>query len=271
MSGSDRNMDISMAVVDESFPKVDLALRRGRHIDRDDGEWYAFLLDAQQALETFYRRFGCELVHKSDGYFYLLPTNDWLGKRQLSAAEMLVGQALALLYLDPKTVQHGGLVTRDDVLGHMASVMTTDGLMHALNPKKRRLDERVAQETVRARVADALRKLASGGFVEALGADSFRLRAALMRFAEPVRNSDSPAEALRELVRRGEVVLQAPEAAEAAEPESQPANASNATRDVDEGAEAEAELEDALAGFDDGGAAFDRAGSALDDSHEGHE
>ena len=200
--------DLGAAVMDESFPEVDLALRRGRHIDRDDATWYAFLLDAQAVLETFYRRFGCELVHKSDGYFYLLPVTDQLGKRQLSVPEMLVGQALALLYLDPRTVQSGGVVTRDDVLAHLAGVMGTDGLMRALNPKKRRLDERVAQETVRARVAEGLRKLASSGFIELLEGDSLRLRSALMRFAEPVRGSEAPAEALAKLVAKGEVMLE---------------------------------------------------------------
>jgi chromosome partition protein MukE len=199
--------DIGAAVLDEQFPEVDLALRRGRHIDREDAPWYGFLLEAQAVLEPFYRRFGCELIHKSDGYFYLLPVNDKLGRRQLTSSEMLVGQALALLYLDPSTVRSGGLVTRQDVLGHMAQVMGTDGLMGAFNPKKKRLDERVAQETVRTRVAEGLRKLAAGGFVEALEGDSYRLRSALMRFAEPVRSSDSPAEALRKLVEKGEAVL----------------------------------------------------------------
>src|SRR5262249_36501771 len=66
------------AINAEAFPEVDLALRRGRHVDRDDADWYAFLIDAQEKLEPFYRRFGCELVHKTDGYFYLLPTNDKL-------------------------------------------------------------------------------------------------------------------------------------------------------------------------------------------------
>jgi len=208
MDGSRVIDDLGSAVSDESFPEVDLALRRGRHIDRDDTTWYAFLLDAQAVLETFYRRFGCELVHKSDGYFYLLPVTDQLGKRQLSVPEMLVGQALALLYLDPRTVQSGGVVTRDDVLTHLAGVMGTDGLMRAMNPKKRRLDERVAQEAVRARVAEGLRKLSVAGFIELGEGDSVRLRSALMRFAEPVRGSEAPEEALAKLVARGEVMLE---------------------------------------------------------------
>src|SRR5690606_12554044 len=149
-------------------------------------------------------------------------TSDGLGKRQLSAPEMLVGQALALLYLDPRTVQSGGVVTRDDVLGHMASVMTTDGLVQAFNPKRRRLDERVAQETVRGKVTEGLRKLANGGFIEQLEGDSIRLRSALMRFADPVRTSESPAQALAKLVARGEVMLEANDAGAAPTAQADP-------------------------------------------------
>ena len=35
------------AILDDVFPDVDLALRRGRHIDRDDAAWYALLVDAE--------------------------------------------------------------------------------------------------------------------------------------------------------------------------------------------------------------------------------
>jgi len=195
------------AVLDEQFPPVDLALRRGRHVDRDDAEWFGFLRDAADVLEPFYRRYGAELVYRADGYYYLLPSGDKLTKRQLGIAEMLVGQALTLLYLDPANVEQGGRVTREQVLAHLATVMGTDALIVALNPKRRKYDERVAQETVRARVADALRRLAALGFVEAVAAEEFKLRPALMRFAEPVRASADSTDALSRLVASGEVAF----------------------------------------------------------------
>lgn len=195
-------------ILDDAFPDVDLALRRGRHIDRDDAAWYALLIDGQEHLEAFYRRFGCELVHKSDGYFYLLPTADRLGRRQLSSGEMLVGQALTLLYLDPVTVQHGGLVTREQVLEHLAGVMGAEALVVAMNPKRKRYDERVAAETVRSKVAEALRRLATLGFVDVVEESKVRLRPALMRFAEPVRGTTSPEAALEKLVAAGELVME---------------------------------------------------------------
>ncbi len=60
-------------LLDDLFPDVDLDLRRGRHVGREDGPAYDFLLDAQEHLEPFYRRYGAELVQRTDGYFFLLP------------------------------------------------------------------------------------------------------------------------------------------------------------------------------------------------------
>jgi chromosome partition protein MukE len=194
-------------LMDAEFPALDVALRRGQHVDRDDAAWYLLLTDAQELLETFYRRYGCELIHKTDGYFYLLPTSDRLPRRQLSVGDMLVGQALALLYLDPASVEHGGLVTREQLVAHLAAVLGTDALIRAFNPKRRRYDERVAQKTVRNKVAEAVRRLAGLGFVDMVGEEQLRLRPALLRFAEPVRGMSAPAEALARLVSSGEVAM----------------------------------------------------------------
>ena len=193
---------------DEQFPEVDLMLRRGRHIGRDDGPAYEYLVSAQEVLEGFYRRFGCELVQRSDGYFYLLPSGDRLGRRHLSAGEMLVGQTLALLYLDPATVQHRGVVQKEALLQRLAGLLGTDVLVRTLNPRKRKYDERVAAETVRTQVSEALRKLGELGFVEILDDARLGLRPALMRFAEPVRAVEDLNAALERLVASGEVVLE---------------------------------------------------------------
>lgn len=198
---------LEAAIDDEHFPEVDLMLRRGRHIGRDDGTAYDYLVDAQALLEGFYRRFGCELVQRSDGYFYLLPSGDRLGRRQLSAGEMLVGQTLALLYLDPATLQHGGLVGREVLLQRLSGLLGTDLLVRTLNPRKRKYDERIAAETVRTQVGEALRRLADLGFVDLIDDARLRLRPALMRFAEPVRGLEDPNAALERLVARGEALL----------------------------------------------------------------
>lgn len=210
-----RHQRLEDAILDEAFPDVDMALRRGRHIDRDDAEWYPFILDAQDYLEAFYKRYGCDLVHRAEGYFYLLPTSERMGRRHMSPAEMVVGQALTLLYLDPSTVQGGGVVTREQVLGHLAGVMGSDALVAMMNRstarRTKKQDPRVAEENARAKVAEAIRRLAGLGFIEIVTDGGLRLRPALMRFAEPVRGSAEPEAALERLVAAGEVVLTDPD------------------------------------------------------------
>ena len=196
------------AIADEHFPEVDLMLRRGRHIGRDDGTIYDYLVDAQALLEGFYGRFGCELVQQSDGYFYLLPLGDRLGRRQLSAGEMLVGQTLALLYLDPCDVTaRRASSARDALLQRLVRSPRHRCPRPHADPRKRKYDERIAAETVRAQVGEALRRLADLGFVDILDETHLRLRPALLRFAEPVRGLTDPNAALERLVARGEVLL----------------------------------------------------------------
>ncbi|HRG99711.1 MAG TPA: chromosome partition protein MukE [Polyangiaceae bacterium] len=194
-------------ILEAVFPDVDLALRRGKHIGADDLAFYTFLVDARELLEPLYRRYGCELVYKADGYFYLLPTSEKLGRRHLRPTEMLVGQALALLYLDPRTVEQGGVVGRDEVLGQLATVLGTDDLVRAFNPQKKRLDERVAEEGVRTKVTEAVRRLAALGFVALADDGRTKLRPALLRFAEPARLAEPPEVVLARLASEGEVVL----------------------------------------------------------------
>ncbi|MBN2885456.1 MAG: chromosome partition protein MukE [Chromatiaceae bacterium] len=198
---------LEAAISDEHFPEVDLALRRGRHIGRDDGAVYDYLVDVLDYLEPFYRRFGCELVQRADGYFYLLPSGDRLGRRQLTAGEMLVGQTLALMYLDPANLQHGGMVERETLLQRLSGLLGTETLVRTLNPRRRKFDERIAAETVRTKVAEALRRLTDLGFIDLIDDAMLRLRPALMRFAEPVRDLSDRQTALERLVQSGEISL----------------------------------------------------------------
>jgi chromosome partition protein MukE len=132
---------------------------------------------------------------------------------------MLVGQALALLYLDPSTLQRGGVVARGALLERLAGLVGQEMLVRTLNPHRRKFDERVAAETVRTRVAEALRRLTDLGFVDVVEepAQGLRLRPALMRFADPVRGLQDPAAALERLVAGGELLV-------GGEPEEAPAD-----------------------------------------------
>ena len=111
MSGS-AYRDLAEVLEDDRFPRIDLDLRRGRHIGREDGEDYTFLMDALKQLEPFYLRF--RLPARLQGrrlYVYLLPTGSALPRRTLSVGEMLVGQTLALMCLDPATLNRKKVVT----------------------------------------------------------------------------------------------------------------------------------------------------------------
>lgn len=221
------------------FPEVDTALRRGRHLDSDDGALYTYLLDAEEHLVAFYARFECQLLHKPDGYFYLLPSGDRLGRRHLGPTEMLVGQSLVILYLDPITLEKRGVVSMADILAHLATLIGTEALVRALYPKRKRYDQRVAEETARARVFEAIRKLGALGFVHAADDEHVQLRRPLLRFAEVVRTDGDPAAEMARLAAAGELVLgdvggddaeeregDEPEADDPPEPESdQPAEA----------------------------------------------
>jgi chromosome partition protein MukE len=219
-------------------------------------------------LEPFYRRYGCELIHKTDGYFYLLPTGDKVSRKQLSPSDMLVGQALALLYLDPSAVERGGVVSQEDIVGQLSAVLGSDALIGLFSPgKRKKQDERIAQRNVRQRVAEAVRRLAGLGFVELSEASAVRLRAALLRFAEPVRGLSEPAEALAKLVAQGEVALTPDGASDEVEDADEDGELA-ATSDEDPGADA---LEVSEAEHDVGVADAAASGDSVDALRATHE
>lgn len=191
------------------FPPVDIALRRGRHIDVLDGEWYAFLHDARHHLEPFYERYHCELVYRTDAFVFLIPRNDELGRRHLTPAEMLVGQMLALMRLDPSTTASGGIVTSTQVIDRLHALLQLDGLVRTLGISRTdRYDERKAREKVISRLHGAIREMKRLGFVDSEG-ERHRLRASLMRFIDPVRDATRPQAALERLMIAGHVVIAA--------------------------------------------------------------
>jgi len=203
MSAYDSLEDV---VRDPLYPDVDLALRGGRHIGAEDGPLYDFLHDALEHLEPLYRRFGAELIHRSDGYYFLLPSGERLGRSRLSPGEMLVGQALALLYLDPSILRFGGVVARELLLQRLWGLVGSEALARALEPRRRNFDdERIVNQTIMKKVASALRALGKLGFIDLLGDDQLKLRPALMRFVEPVRGLNDPSAALERLMALGEL------------------------------------------------------------------
>ena len=201
----ERFQRLEEVVTDPLFAEIDTELRQGRHVSSHETERYGFLRDAQEHLEGFYRQYDCELRRAADGFFYLVPNGDRLGRRRLSGAEMLVGQALALLYLDPQTVRSRGVIASAQVVQRLETLVGRDRLVAELFPRRKHRDERVAQDTVRKEIGNALRALAGLGFVNVVEAGQVRLCPALLRFADPVRGLEDRSEALARLIAEGEV------------------------------------------------------------------
>lgn len=200
---------LAEVIEDEVFPEVDLLLREGGHIDERDLDRFTFLEDARPWLESFYVRYGCDLVRSPEGFYYLEPRGDRFGRRTLSAAEMLVGQALCLLRLDPATLRTTGRVDRTAVIQLLERLVGAERLGRALNPRRRRA-RTVEESEIRKDVGGALRTLARLGFVE-IENESILLRTPLMRFAEPVMLQPHPERALAGLIREGSLATDAEE------------------------------------------------------------
>ena len=201
----DRFQRLEDVVTDPLFAEIDTDLRQGRHVNREETERYGFLHDAQAHLEGFYRHYECELRWAVDGFFHLVPNGDRLGRRRLNGAEMLVGQALALLYLDPQTVRRRGMVENAQVVQRLETLVGRDRLIAVLLPRRKRHDERVAQDSVREEIGKALRAFAGLGFVSTAETGEMRLRPSVLRFAEPVRGLEDREEALARLIAEGAV------------------------------------------------------------------
>jgi chromosome partition protein MukE len=120
---------------------------------------------------------------------------------------MLVGQALALMLLDPMSIQAAGVVPRAQLMELLDKLLGADNLIFAVNPRRKRRDEKVDHELVRKEIDRALRHLASLGFIDVVQDGQLRLRAPLLRFADPVRDLGAPADSLAKLIGRGQATL----------------------------------------------------------------
>ncbi len=196
---TDRSPTLAEVVADELFPAVDVRLREGGHIDDRDLDHFSFLEEARPQLDALYDRYGCDLRRSVDGYYFLEPRGAQFGQRTLTAAEMLVGQVLCLLRLDPATLRTSGRVERQRVLEVLDQFVGAERIGRALNPRRRKRTMSVEAEEIRRDVDGAIRTLARLGFVDAEG-DLLLLRSPLLRFAEHVVPGKDQAAELVQLV-----------------------------------------------------------------------
>jgi len=198
-------------ITDPLFPSLDQRLRKGFHVDSDDIAEYELLARAAEWLEAFYAGYECRLVHGPEGYWYLLAEGDLLGHRRLSPAEMLVGQVLALMRMDPAWLSETGWIPRVKVLETLEHLLGRERLAAVLAPRSSRRDHHTDERKIREAIDKAIKGLEALGFLRVRGETEELLpRRSLMRFVGPVRDSAEPEESLRQLIRDGEVELEAP-------------------------------------------------------------
>jgi chromosome partition protein MukE len=203
---------LEAVIADPLFARADLDLRRGRHIGADyDPFLFDFLTNAKPFLDSFYSRYEAVLLSRQEGYFYLLPDRlalpPPLGQRHLGAIDMLVGQALALMRLDPKWLESNLRIPEMAALDLLEQILGEERLLRFI-PRRRGKDVDQDARKLREAYVSALRALERQCFIKREGRGNavlIRPLVAVMRFADPVRTSEERGVTLESLIANGEI------------------------------------------------------------------
>jgi chromosome partition protein MukE len=203
---------LEQVIADPLFARADLDLRRGRHIGADyDAFLFDFLTTAKPFLDEFYGRYEAALLTREEGYIYLLPDRlavpPPLGQRKLTAMDMLVGQALALMRIDPKWLEENLRIPDMSVLALLEQILGEERLLRFI-PRRRGKDVDQDARKLRETFAASLRSLERQCFIKREGrGDTAVVRPlnAIMRFADPVRTSADLDAALERLIADGQI------------------------------------------------------------------
>ena len=198
---------LAVAIANPIFPAVDSLLRSGRHISTEHLDNHAFLMDFQNELDGFYRRYNVELIRAPEGFFYLRPKATTLIARSvLSELEMLVGKVLCYLYLRTDRLAQQGIFSTQEVYDELLNLADEGKLLKAVNQRSSGsdLDKQKLAEKVRAAIG-RLRRL---GMIQTVGEQNsgkFTISESVFRFGAEVRSGDDPLEVQARLIRDGEV------------------------------------------------------------------
>jgi len=198
---------LAQALANPLFPKLDTALRSGRHISADDLDNHSFLLEYHDELESFYARYQAELIKAPESFFYLRPRpSSDIGTSVLSELDMLVGKVLCYLYLSPDRLANEGVFSVADLQEELLNLADEQQLLRMVNQRSggTDLDKRKLLERIRT----SLRRLRRLGMVISLGqSERFRVNEAVFRFGADVRGDEDPREVQLRMIREGEAIL----------------------------------------------------------------
>lgn len=194
---------------DQLFPEIDCLLRKGVHVGHEDITVYSFLRETRQLLSPFYRRYHCELVHDNKeeaDFFFLSSYGDLLGKRKLSAAEMVVGMTLAYMLMDPEYISK--MIPLDRLIFTMKGLMGNEEYLLRMAPRFRGRDSEGDEQKAEKEVARCLRRLEVLGFLTWPRSPGYIMpKSPIFRFIAPARGLGNLDENIKILVNRGHVEI----------------------------------------------------------------
>ena len=197
-------------ITDNLFPELDSRLRRGEHIDARHTHLFNMLRDGMTLLGDHYHRYGVDLIHAPEDFYYLRPNTgakNFIRSRKLDELTMITGQVLALYHLDPEQLEGSGWISIDAIYERLRLLLDEAYLCKLL--ERRKLDTQADRDKGLDVLRRAIRQLARLGMVRLEGNQSNRVQtqSPLMRFIEPVRSAPCSAAALEKLVQQGYISL----------------------------------------------------------------
>lgn len=199
---------LAKAIANPLFPELDTKLRGGRHISSEDMDNFAFLVEFEQVLSTFYQRYNVEFIRAPENFFYLTPrSTSFINRSVLSELDMLVGKVLCFLYLSPERLAQEGIFSNEDVIDELISLADQKKLMKLVTNKASGSD--LDRVKLAEKVNTSLRRLRRIGMIIMFGEQGkFHISESVFRFGAEVRSGDDPHEAQLRLVRSGEAMLE---------------------------------------------------------------
>lgn len=197
-------------ISDELFPELDSRLRRGEHIDSRHARLFNILNDASQWLGDYYHRYGVDLVHTPEDFYYLKPGNSQkqlIKSRKLDELTMVCGQILALYHMDPEQLEGSGWISIETLYERLRLLLDDAWLCKLL--ERRKLDTQADRDKGLETLRKAIRQLARLGMIRLENNQTNRVQtqSPLMRFIDPVRTAPCTREALEKLVTQGFISL----------------------------------------------------------------
>ena len=203
--------NLSDLITDQLFPELDSRLRRGEHIDARHTQLFNILRDGMTLLEDHYHRYGVDLIHAPEDFYYLRPNTggkNLIRSRKLDELTMIAGQVLALYHLDPEQLEGSGWISIDSIYERLRLLINEEHLCKLL--ERRKLETQADREKGLEVLRRAIRQLSRMGMVrlEANQSNRVQTQSPLMRFIEPVRTAPCSKSALEKLVQQGFISLE---------------------------------------------------------------